>query len=194
VGNNEIKVIETVYSGYRFRSRLEARWAVFFDALGIEYEYEKEGFELPSGWYLPDFWLPEQDIWVEIKPKNSSDTSPKYGELAILTKKNVYLCDTGIINKMPEDWVHYCVQDLIKCEPSMIFSDGCDFPYVWCECPYCGSLDVQFDGRSERNKHKNNCTNPDGHKIYTWYSDNIASAYTKARQSRFEFGKTQETD
>jgi len=40
----EIKAIETVYNGYKFRSRLEARWAVFFDALGIEYEYEKEGF------------------------------------------------------------------------------------------------------------------------------------------------------
>ena len=51
-----IKPIETVYNGYRFRSRLEARWAVFFDAAGIEYQYEPEGFELPSGnYYLPDF-------------------------------------------------------------------------------------------------------------------------------------------
>lgn len=52
----EIKPIETVYKGCRFRSRLEARWAVFFDALGVEWEYEPEGFELPSGRrYLPDF-------------------------------------------------------------------------------------------------------------------------------------------
>lgn len=51
-----IKAIETEYNGYKFRSRLEARWAVFFDALGVEYEYEPEGFELPSGKrYLPDF-------------------------------------------------------------------------------------------------------------------------------------------
>jgi hypothetical protein len=50
-----IKAIETAYKGYRFRSRLEARWAVFFDALGIEWQYEPEGFELPSGRYLPDF-------------------------------------------------------------------------------------------------------------------------------------------
>jgi hypothetical protein len=41
-----IKAIETRYKGYRFRSRLEARWAVFFDALGVEWEYEKEGFDL----------------------------------------------------------------------------------------------------------------------------------------------------
>jgi hypothetical protein len=33
-----IKTIETIYNGYRFRSRLEARWAVFFDAMGIKYD------------------------------------------------------------------------------------------------------------------------------------------------------------
>lgn len=53
-----LKAIETVYNGYRFRSRLEARWAVFFDALGIRYEYEKEGYDLDGVRYLPDFWLP----------------------------------------------------------------------------------------------------------------------------------------
>lgn len=51
-----IKPIETIYNGYRFRSRLEARWAVFLDCLGVKYEYEPEGFELPDGTrYLPDF-------------------------------------------------------------------------------------------------------------------------------------------
>lgn len=65
-----IKPIETVYNGYRFRSRLEARWAVFFDALGIKYEYESEGYDLgEAGWYLPDFWLPEIECFAEIKPK-----------------------------------------------------------------------------------------------------------------------------
>lgn len=66
-----MKAIETRYKGYRFRSRLEARWAVFFDALGIKWEYEKEGYELPSGWYLPDFWLPEDFFWAEVKPSEA---------------------------------------------------------------------------------------------------------------------------
>ncbi len=64
-----LKAIETVYNGYRFRSRLEARWAVFFDAMGIEYQYELEGFDLgDGGYYLPDFWLPKWNSWVEVKP------------------------------------------------------------------------------------------------------------------------------
>jgi hypothetical protein len=63
-----IKPIETQYAGCRFRSRLEARWAVFFDHLGIRWEYEPQGFELPSGArYLPDFHLPDLDLWVEVK-------------------------------------------------------------------------------------------------------------------------------
>lgn len=64
----KIKAIETEYNGYRFRSRLEARWAVFFDNARIKYEYEPEGFELSCGKYLPDFFLPDFDIYVEIKP------------------------------------------------------------------------------------------------------------------------------
>lgn len=39
-----IKSIETKYNGFRFRSRLEARWAIFFDMVGLKYEYEVEGF------------------------------------------------------------------------------------------------------------------------------------------------------
>jgi hypothetical protein len=62
-----IKPIETKYQGYRFRSRLEARWAVFFDMLSIKWEYEKEGFNLDGVYYLPDFWLPDQRCWIEIK-------------------------------------------------------------------------------------------------------------------------------
>lgn len=71
----EYKAIETIYNGYRFRSRLEARWAVFFDAAGIRYEYEPEGFELGEDWgwdpplrYLPDFYFPDWDIYGEVKP------------------------------------------------------------------------------------------------------------------------------
>lgn len=77
-----IKPIETVYNGYRFRSRLEARWAVFFDQIGMEYQYEPEGFHLNDGtFYLPDFYLPWFKCWVEIKPngmdKETYETAEK---------------------------------------------------------------------------------------------------------------------
>lgn len=63
-----IKPIPTEYNGYIFRSRLEARWAVFFDAAGIKYEYEPEGYESSSSSkYLPDFYLPDLNTHVEVK-------------------------------------------------------------------------------------------------------------------------------
>lgn len=65
----EIKAITTYYNGYKFRSRLEARWAVFFDEAKIRYEYEPEGFKLQNGLcYLPDFYLPDENMYVEVKP------------------------------------------------------------------------------------------------------------------------------
>jgi hypothetical protein len=64
----DIKAIETVYKGYRFRSRLEARWAVFFDAMGLEWTYEAQGFDLDGKRYLPDFHLTSLGMHVEVKP------------------------------------------------------------------------------------------------------------------------------
>lgn len=66
---NYTSVIPTKYKGYTFRSRLEARWAVYFDLIGLTWEYEPEGYVLRNGvWYLPDFYLHQLDTFVEIKP------------------------------------------------------------------------------------------------------------------------------
>jgi hypothetical protein len=73
-----IKAIETIYNGYRFRSRLEARWAVFFDKLGLKYEYELEGYELDNGKkYLPDFYLPDLRLHVEVKRWRHADPADR---------------------------------------------------------------------------------------------------------------------
>lgn len=65
--HNTVKPIETHYCGYRFRSRLEARWAVFLDAMQFQWQYEAEGYQLRYGWYLPDFWLPHVHMFAEVK-------------------------------------------------------------------------------------------------------------------------------
>jgi len=77
-----IAAIETSYKGYRFRSRLEARWAVFFDAMEIKWVYEPEGFKKDDDLhgtinYLPDFYLPEINVWVEVKSLFSTDNARK---------------------------------------------------------------------------------------------------------------------
>lgn len=65
-----IPAIKTVYRGRAYRSRLEARWAAFFDLVGWRYEYEP--FDLP-GWF-PDFALfGAEEILVEVKPYSNLD-------------------------------------------------------------------------------------------------------------------------
>jgi hypothetical protein len=61
--------IETEYNGILFRSRLEARWAIFFDAFNLDWVYEPECFILSNNQkYTPDFYLPNLKLYIEIKP------------------------------------------------------------------------------------------------------------------------------
>lgn len=60
-----ISAIPTRYKNIQFRSRLEARWAAFFDQLGWSYLYEPIDLE----GYIPDFILEfPEPLLVEVKP------------------------------------------------------------------------------------------------------------------------------
>lgn len=65
----------TTYKGVNFRSRTEARWAVYFDAMSLPWCYELEQFNFANGIdYLPDFWLPTLGWRAEVKPDAFTDT------------------------------------------------------------------------------------------------------------------------
>jgi hypothetical protein len=75
-----IRAIETRYAGHRFRSRLEARWAIFFDTLEMLWEYEPQGYVLNGTPYLPDFKLHLPDgrtVFAEVK---DAEVSEHHGE------------------------------------------------------------------------------------------------------------------
>jgi hypothetical protein len=68
-----MKSIPTIYNDIQFRSRLEARWAAFFDLMNWTYEYEP--FDL-DGWF-PDFLITGENnsfkTLIEVKPIDSFD-------------------------------------------------------------------------------------------------------------------------
>ena len=76
---------EASYSSVLFRSRAEARWAIFFDLMGWAWDYEPCHYRLGDGpgalSYLPDFYLPDVATWVEVKGPSFLDAA-SMGKLA----------------------------------------------------------------------------------------------------------------
>lgn len=154
---SQIKAIETVYKGYRFRSRLEARWAVFFDTLGVKWEYEKEGYDLDGTWYLPDFWLPEQECWIEIKGQNPSlEEGKKAGLLACGSKKPVFILYGTLephwqehkeINVDEFDLIqHGALSDAFTYKEDIQDAYWSDTFHFFTECPDCHRIEITFWG------------------------------------------------
>lgn len=184
------KAIETYYRGYRFRSRLEARWAVFFDALGVRWAYETEGFELGDVRYLPDFWLPDHRAWVEIKPEK-----PEYNGLE-WKKANRLLMHQG--------WpvcFFFGVPELdhggIGLRYDMADSSGglgYDEPICWIRCRSCGRFNISLG--DDRHTIVNDaweswhdspcCADP---KKWDYFDLLLSDAVRSARSARFEFGE-----
>ena len=206
-----MKAIETVYNGNRYRSRLEARWAVFFESAGIEFHYEPEGFDIDGIRYLPDFYLPnvEDGLFVEVKGMFNRYNQEKVKALAkynkILVVGNIPTqASCGMIDL--HDEVKFITdKSYIGLFYSVVNPDdgvrGTDFYLV--ECPLCKKffvalygLTVVFKGGSD------SCCQgmPKGKTvdfadlIYVEGNLNmkLVNAYRKARQKRFEFNEREE--
>lgn len=186
-----VKAIETFYNGYRFRSRLEARWAVFFDSLNVEYEYEPEGYRLQDGsCYLPDFrvkcygmrgirnWDPF-DLFIEVKGKPNLNDAKKIKLFSGTDLKDGYgLVQTPIlvVGNIPKlDESYNC--DYFDEETGLSF-----FSYVYIDGDEFGAYPAAHKG-----------------KFYLWGADgnyinnddiaDVEKAYANARQARFEHGE-----
>lgn len=180
---NDVQVIPTEYHGTLFRSRLEARWAVLFDVLHMPWEYEPEAFGNRVTGYTPDFWLPEQGVFIEVKPTEVYDHD-KVALACQATGKNVVIvigrpglprymtegCSdcvgesfTGPFIQGPEEW-------------------GWDNFYLLTECNQCGQFDFTHSGWGRQFRCK--CYPPD-HKSGDAHSVRLHNAFQAARGYRF---------
>lgn len=220
-----IKAIETEYKGYKFRSRLEARWAVLFDQLDIRYEYEPTGFEMRNKTrYLPDFYLPDFDLYGEVKP-------PREGILKELEKVSQFVTEDmskrvlilGNIPLVEEDsWFHVPVIYYnpffkttkvgwvvigIYCNEGKIlngtFADRLierDFGRVskndWFEPTSSTDMKTSFWTAMADEEYRISFDIPLGVTKEQFERDGkrLAQAFKTARAARFEFGETPEAD
>jgi hypothetical protein len=176
-----IQAIETRWKGFRFRSRLEARWAVFFENIGVQWDYEKEGFNLgDAGYYLPDFWIDDWKCWVEIKPLMVEQLEEDYEfvpQLLELSKQNRVLLIMG------RPWVgNHKIYDFHNGRYEFDFNYDC-----FSQCRRCSSsVLLSVNGFSTLDHWKN-----PGCESEKWPVDDCYSyAYVAARSARFEHGET----
>ncbi len=190
----QLTPIETLYKGYRFRSRLEARWAVFFDTLGIRWEYEKEGFALgDAGWYLPDFWLPDYEYWIEIK--GAQITKPDQRKVAALARLSgqpvfVFVGNIGVpILEWHDDRVVLAEGSsaLVATSDRRLWGHS-GMCVMWVGCPTCLALDIVGtlpDGTCTHSLPPCACPAPQEVMADT---PALVRAYDAARGARFERG------
>lgn len=171
-------ILPTLYKGITYRSRTEARWSVFMDKMGCNAQYEMEGFDLGDGlFYLPDFYLPFQDSWLEIKgPIATKTEKQKASRLSEVTDKRVFLIEGP---PCPE-WTNW----KFNLPGATLFYFGEDYHYLWCECPHCGRCELQFDGRADRTDCK--CPKSEhGDKGYNYDTPRLCAAIYAAISERF---------
>lgn len=133
-----INAIDTYYKGYKFRSRLEARWAVAFDAVGIKWEYEPEGFESDGVRYLPDFRLTNvrhrswsdqfAPVWVEVKGVMTEEDLLKIRKFTGYTEEYGAPMENPLLvigNPPDGKWIDW---EIKWPEWNFVFMDGDEYP------------------------------------------------------------------
>ena len=177
-----IKAIQTVYKGYKFRSRLEARWAVFFDALREKsifapaWNYEPEGFDLDGEYYLPDFRLDYgvHSVYVEIKANKPTERELIKGKKLAFNLRQPFYFLCGIpdpdIDHLTGINIHgFCfIPSNVSCDltdahfhffnyfkeqlPEFLQSQGFD-----CDNGNCFEADAEYFMKKHNKKHPDHC-------------------------------------
>lgn len=115
--------IPTTYKGINFRSRLEARWAAFFDLLGWRWEYEPEDL---NGW-IPDFVLFDQcgqrEVLVEVKPIRELGEESRAAMAKYAASGDDRFClflGLGPVNLLDRVCAGWLAEDLVPCREYVV--------------------------------------------------------------------------
>jgi hypothetical protein len=173
-----IRPIQTPFAGRLFRSRLEARWAVFYTALGIPWMYEPEGFALADDLrYLPDFYR-----------RVTSSSSRRRRPTRSSARRHCWPCSPRSASSSSSDSPAITATAAIRNgqlaeHGAYLYNGGWDRFYTWCVCPSCGLVGIQFDGRSERLPCR--WAGPQENRNYTYNDPRLLAAYDRANRARF---------
>lgn len=186
-----IQPIPTRWAGCHFRSRLEARWAVFFQTMKIDWEYEPEGFRVNGVPYLIDFRLrlPNwKNLWVEVKPNPSPDEVQKLVGF-INSERDDGLSGATFLTQIPNPDDYPQNQDMgfdIYFPSEDEYEPHLDNYYQFTACSRCGVVGFTFCDRTDYLKC--NCNPPGVGHAGHWANQDVKrvrAALTAARSERF---------
>ena len=192
-----LTAIQTQYHGYLFRSRLEARWAVFFDACGVKYEYEPEGYDLGGGlMYLPDFLLhgvagrDGGDLFVEVKGAMNDADALKINRFVEIGAKNAdrngkFSPAILVVGQIPNG---DCTADIIQSIEDRAYDDHSGWPNQF----NFATIDGDYFAAHPGINHEGGFELFGDDSSYLADMDPIKTgkAYLAARCARFEHGAT----
>lgn len=150
-----IKAIPTKYKNILFRSRLEARWGIVFDHLGLNWIYEYQGYLLDGEPYLPDFYMPDLHCYIEIKgeepPQRSHDLAYALSRETCLP---VHIFVGMVPRPFPDLWTddHFDNYTYIYANPQgqvkgKLYQKDL---YALNQCPKCRTVNFAPHGRLDR--------------------------------------------
>ena len=196
------KAIPTEYRGYRFRSRKEARWAVFLDASGVSWEYEPEGYDLGNGLhYLPDFLLhgvtvnhgyfkKNCDIYMEVKGRMNDIDAEKiqrFYEAGYPPESDWGVSKTAVlvVGNIPDG---ENMSEIIDFLHDAAYRDYRNWPSYYNFQTVDGDYFGAFPGVDKQGRF--NLFGDDYSYLCGLDTTVTEYAYRMARQARFEFGET----
>jgi hypothetical protein len=148
---------------------------VFFDALGVTWTYEPEGYRLPSGGYLPDFWLESVGMWAEVKGQRmNAREEQKAIDLAKATGREVLL-----LEGVPSPVAYAAIVNGASRFPSF---PGWRRMDDWYFLNDKHLIDRRWYVQPEYGWH--------GVEEWNYLSARAVAAYEAARSARFEWGQT----
>lgn len=137
----DIKAIPTTYKSTMFRSRLEARWAAFFDLLEWKWLYEPVDF---NGW-IPDFqllklpsvkngfgeqYIHDSNPFVEVKPFNDlNDIDQFLPKVQAAIPDGLLVIFLGTHPFMTQSYTKSGYDDVIHMDNA--YTDGCNSEELW---------------------------------------------------------------
>lgn len=177
------------YGGCQFESVEQARWAVVFDNLGLEWSYHPTTYLMDEGiMYVPDFFLPEVKTSFALREESYekglfiSEIESGWPENDTMFSRNTEI-PLWLVGVFPDGTAGNASFDFIDNNAYWISSKGgADGRYLFCICTYCNQVGVEFEGRSDRIPC--GCDKP-GDKGYNATDPRIMASFRNAQRMTF---------